>query len=182
MIRQKVLLAQSGDQSSMQGLIDQFTPLLKRYSRQLYIEDSFNELVLSFIEIVHAIPLDSLNSNNDGVIVKYIVTSLKNAYIAHIRKNARAISPILSWEEMTESQRNETIFLTSNNKTDEVNFNNLLASCPTLTSKEKKVLTLVYLYGYSSAEIADKVHSSRQNINQIKRRAVEKMRKTILLS
>ena len=88
MLRQKVLLAQSGDQDSMQDLIDQFKPLLKHYSRILYVEDSFNELVLSFIEIVHAIPLESLKDNNDGVIVKYISTSLKNAYISLIRKNA----------------------------------------------------------------------------------------------
>ena len=92
MLRQKVLLAQSGDQDSMQDLIDQFTPLLKHYSRILYVEDSFNELVLSFIEIVHAIPLESLKNNNDGVIVKYIVTSLKNAYVAHVRKNKKEIS------------------------------------------------------------------------------------------
>lgn len=65
MLRQKVLLAQSGDQDSMQDLIDQFTPLLKHYSRILYVEDSFNELVLSFIEIVHAIPLEQ----NRGVIL-----------------------------------------------------------------------------------------------------------------
>ena len=151
MLRQKVLLAQSGDQDSMQDLIDQFKPLLKHYSRILYVEDSFNELVLSFIEIVHAIPLESLKDNNDGVIVKYISTSLKNAYISLIRKNAKEILPVVSWEEMTESQRSKT--LSPIDDVDKVRFDDLLSVCPTLTVKEKEILTLVYLCGYSSVEI-----------------------------
>ena len=180
MLRQKVLLAQSGDQGSMQDLIDQFTPLLKHYSRILYVEDSFNELVLSFIEIVHAIPLESLKNNNDGVIVKYIVTSLKNAYVAHVRKNTKEISPVVSWEEMTESQHSKA--LSPIDDLDKVRFDDLLSVCPTLTVKEKEILTLVYLYGYSSVEIANKFSSSKQNINQIKRRALQKMKSAMVSS
>ena len=180
MLRQKVLLAQSGDQDSMQDLIDQFTPLLKHYSRILYVEDSFNELVLSFIEIVHAIPLESLKNNNDGVIVKYIVTSLKNAYVAHVRKNSKEISSIVSWEEMTESQRSKALLPIDD--IDKVRFDDLLSVCSTLTVKEKEILTLVYLYGYSSVEIANKFSSSKQNINQIKRRALQKMKSAMVSS
>lgn len=180
MLRQKVLLAQSGDQDSMQDLIDQFTPLLKHYSRILYVEDSFNELVLSFIEIVHAIPLESLKDNHDGVIVKYIVTSLKNAYISLIRKNAKEILHVVSWEEMTESQRIKA--LSPIDDIDKVRFGDLLSLCPTLTIKEKEILTLVYLYGYSSVEIANKLSSSKQNINQIKRRALQKMKNAMVSS
>lgn len=180
MLRQKVLLAQSGDQDSMQDLIDQFTPLLKHYSRILYVEDSFNELVLSFIEIVYAIPLKSLKNNNDGVIVKYIATSLKNVYVAYVRKNTKEISPVVSWEEMTESQRSKA--LSPIDDIDKVRFDDLLSVCPTLTVKEKEILTLVYLYGYSSVEIANKFSSSKQNINQIKRRALQKMKSAMLSS
>ena len=180
MLRQKVLLAQSGDQNSMQDLIDQFTPLLKHYSRILYVEDSFNELVLSFIEIVHAIPLESLKNNNDGVIVKYIATSLKNAYVAHVRKSTKEISPVVSWEEMTESQHSKA--LSPIDDLDKVRFDDLLSVCPTLTVKEKEILTLVYLYGYSSVEIANKFSSSKQNINQIKRRALQKMKSAMVSS
>ena len=180
MLRQKVLLAQSGDQDSMQDLIDLFKPLLKHYSRILYVEDSFNELVLSFIEIVHAIPLESLKDNNDGVIVKYISTSLKNAYISLIRKNAKEILPVVSWEEMTESQRIKV--LSPIYDIDKTHFDDLLSLCPTLTVKEKEILTLVYLYGYSSVEIANKFSSSKQNINQIKRRALQKMKSAMVSS
>ena len=44
-----------------------------------------------------------------------------------------------------------------------------------LTEKERLVLALIYQYGFSSAEVARKVHTTRQNVNQIKKRAEKKV-------
>jgi len=44
---------------------------------------------------------------------------------------------------------------------------------------ERNILTDLYYWGYSSAEIARKQGTSRQNVNQIKHRALKKMRKSI---
>ena len=81
---------------------------------------------------------------------------------------------------MTESQRSKT--LSPIDDVDKVRFDDLLSVCPTLTVKEKEILTLVYLCGYSSVEIANKFSSSKQNINQIKRRALQKMKSAMLSS
>jgi RNA polymerase sigma factor (sigma-70 family) len=58
----------------------------------------------------------------------------------------------------------------------EQEFRQLLCEYPALTKKEEEVLLLSIYYEYPSAEIAKLLFSSRQNINQIKLRALKKMR------
>ena len=45
-----------------------------------------------------------------------------------------------------------------------------------LTEKERKIIALVYEYQLSSAEIARKLRTTRQNVNQCKKRAELKLR------
>ena len=58
-----------------------------------------------------------------------------------------------------------------------LDFSELLDTCPELTKKERKVLTLIYLHGYTSVDIARIVHTTKQNINQVKMRALKKLRR-----
>lgn len=181
MLVEKVMLAQTGSKDAMQTLINQFMPLINHYRKNLYIEDSFNELLLAFIEIIHTIPLQSLKNNCDGIIVKYISTSMKNSYIALIRKNSKNAIPTISWDEMTESQRNR-VYSMKTNSLDYTTFDDILSSCSSLTKKEKTILKLIFIYGYSSTEIAHQFSSSKQNINQIKKRALKKLQNSKLLN
>ena len=174
MLSQKIFHAQCGDQQSMQELIDQFTPLIKRHSRTLYIEDAFNELLLAFIEIIHAVPLHQLKTDCDGALVKYIETSVRHSAIALIRKKVKSASTVISWEELSEAQKNE---LYCPDFTNSIAFDDLLNGCPQLTDRESVVLRLIYFYGYTSADIAQKFNKSKQNINQIKLRALKKLKK-----
>lgn len=137
MLVDKVMRAQKGCKDSMQDIITQFMPLLRHYSRILYIEDSFDELLLAFIEIIHTIPLQSLKNNCDGIIVKYISTSMKNSYIALIRKNSKNNIPTISWDEMTESQWNR-VYSMNTNSLNYTTFDDILSSCSSLTKKESK--------------------------------------------
>ena len=45
--------------------------------------------------------------------------------------------------------------------------------------KEKEVLTLIYYAGYSATEIAAAWGTSKQNVNQIKRRGLGKLKKSL---
>ena len=47
-----------------------------------------------------------------------------------------------------------------------------------LTLKEQKILTAIYQEGHSVSDVAAFLHVSRQNINQIKKRAESKIRKS----
>ena len=160
MFSERILRAQSGSQEDMLFIIQKFEPQLKHYSRRLHSEDAQSELTLRFIETIHAMNLDSLRSQGDGTIVAYL---------------AQTVEPPVSWEELTEAQ---LLGLVAPIREREVlDFSELLDTCPELTKKERKVLTLIYLHGYTSVDIARIVHTTKQNINQVKMRALKKLRR-----
>ena len=154
--------------------IQKFEPQLKHYSRRLHSEDAQSELTLRFIETIHAMNLDSLRSQGDGTIVAYLAQSVRNAYIS-LLPFKKTVEPPVSWEELTEAQ---LLGLVAPIREREVlDFSELLDTCPELTKKERKVLTLIYLHGYTSVDIARIVHTTKQNINQVKMRALKKLRR-----
>ena len=155
-------------------LIQRFEPQLKHYSR-LYSEDAQSELTLRFIEIIHAMNLDALRSQGDGTIVAYLAQSVRNAYISLLSSKDKTAEPPVSWEELTEAQRFG--LEAPIREREALDFSELLDICPELTKKERRVLTLIYFHGYTSAEVARIVHSTKQNINQIKMRALKKLRR-----
>ena len=174
MFSERILRAQSGSQEDMLFIIQKFGPQLKHYSRRLHSEDAQSELTLRFIETIHAMNLDSLRSQGDGTIVAYLAQSVRNAYIS-LLPFKKTVEPPVSWEELTEAQ---LLGLVAPIREREVlDFSELLDTCPELTKKERKVLTLIYLHGYTSVDIARIVHTTKQNINQVKMRALKKLRR-----
>lgn len=171
----KICEAQQGNQDAMLYLIQKYTPLLMRYSKKIYQEDAFSELTLAFIELIYHIKIEKLACGSDGVITNYIFTSIKNTYIAHIKeimKEKGLITTLDSFTEKDEFQMSNTHMVESSKSY----FMDFLSDFPDLTRKEKKVLLLIYYYGYSAAEVADQMKTSRQNINQIKKRAQGKIK------
>ena len=174
MFSERILRAQSGSQEDMLFIIQKFEPQLKHYSRRLHSEDAQSELTLRFIETIHAMNLDSLRSQGDGTIVAYLAQSVRNAYISLLPVKKTVETPV-TWKELTEAQ---LLGLVAPIREREVlDFSELLDTCPELTKKERKVLTLIYLHGYTSVDIARIVHTTKQNINQVKMRALKKLRR-----
>lgn len=140
MFSERILRAQSGSQEDMLFIIQKFEPQLKHYSRRLHSEDAQSELTLRFIETIHAMNLDSLRSQGDGTIVAYLAQSVRNAYIS-LLPFKKTVEPPVSWEELTEAQ---LLGLVAPIREREVlDFSELLDTCPELTKKERKVLTLL---------------------------------------
>ena len=72
MISTLIYNAKFGDKLAMEQLLHKFHPLLKKYANKLKYEDALSELTLFFIELVHKIPMQMLQSANEGKLVKYI--------------------------------------------------------------------------------------------------------------
>ena len=100
---------------------------------------------------------------------------MRNAYISLLSSKDKTAEPPVSWEELTEAQRFG--LEAPIREREALDFSELLDICPELTKKERRVLTLIYFHGYTSAEVARIVHSTKQNINQIKMRALKKLRR-----
>ena len=50
--------------------------------------------------------------------------------------------------------------------------------CGNLTERQKHILVLKYRYGYSDAELSEKLHITRQAVNRAKNRGLQELRKS----
>ena len=164
--------AQAGEQDAAWELIQKFQPLLKKYSYKLHTEDAYEELVYFFLEVIHTLPLKKFQNPLDAVFVTYFSKSIHSYYIKLIQKNIsdKQLLPFSSLEE------NQQYTLEKGLSTDDDSSNLLLQDLQkALTKKEFAVIYGIYYMGYSSAELAKKLSTSRQNINQIKQYALRKL-------
>lgn len=53
MLYQFIQEAQAGNQKAMLYLLEKFDPLLRKYSRRLRAEDSYQTMQLKFLELIH---------------------------------------------------------------------------------------------------------------------------------
>ena len=155
------------DEEAYLKLIEKFQPLLKKYSYLLNYDDAYNDMQLSLLELSQVIPLENFQ-NNDAFLVSYISKSMKNKYIALSSKNQNIQSHILSLDEMMD-------YTDENNK--DIKFNIILElNLECLTELQKKVIIYRYYYEYSDNEIAKVLGVSRQAVNRLRNRAIEKLR------
>lgn len=166
--------AQKDDKDAMMELITRFQPLLRKYANKLRYEDAYEDVVLYFIQLVKSINLDRLESHNDEVVVSYINVSIRNFYNKQIVKFIESKKEIIL-SDLTEEQLYYVEAQSAeNDKTNiliEFNMDDLL------NEKERQLIWLIYVEGYSTAEIARQWGKSRQAVNQLKQRAINKLKK-----
>ena len=166
MLADRMKAAQQGDQQALLDLMEQFAPLLKKYSRRLREEDGYSDLVLEFITLIKQVDLHKFRIQSDAAMVSYISRSIYHAYI----KLSQAQKKIVANEVPM-----EPCFVgISENQSDD--FSNLIAAAP-LTKAERDTLILIYLYGYTAAELARRQQVTRQSVTKRKRNALKKMKK-----
>lgn len=175
MLYDQIALAQNGDKSVMLALIEQFNPLITKYSKRLNTEDAFEDMRLVFIELVMGLKLDMLRSHSDGVIVSYITKTIRTKYIAKNKRNEMEECTVY-WDDLDELFQRK---FEPNNPLFSAEEDFVRAISPgVLNEKELDIITMVYLYGYSAAEIARRKKITRQAVNQIKLKALRKLNKS----
>lgn len=173
MLYDQIRKAQGNDKDEMLKLIERFVPLLRKYSRKLNYEDAYEDTVLFFIELVKGIRLDRLSCTEDGVLTAYISVSVKHFYD---KKIAEAIGRQreVPFSELTEDQAYYAE--TNSAREDKASFFLELGAANLLNRKEQHVIHQIFVEGYTTAEIARRTHKSRQAVNQLKHRALKKLR------
>lgn len=119
-------------------------------------------------------------NREDGVIVSYFKNALRHAYCHKVEESIKQPSVAFSIDN-TEEQEREAVLAQDgwNTAGKDRYFFTLFEGCSELTEKEKEVLTLIYYAGYSATEIAAAWGTSKQNVNQIKRRGLGKLKKSL---
>ena len=174
MISTLIYNAKFGDKLAMEQLLNKFHPLLKKYANKLKYEDALSELTLFFIELVHKIPMQMLQSANEGKLVKYIDTGVQNQYY-YLLKKLIFISKEVNSSTISDEQMH---FLESSlATTDEITSENIFYILkPYLSPRELHVIIQIYYLGYTAAEIARKENTTRQAVKQLKQRALLKIK------
>lgn len=163
----------AGNKSLALSLIEQFYPLLKKYSLLLNCEDSYNDLEIHFIKIIYKINLDCMDSLSDSSILKYIETSIYHEYIRLSKNNNKRLS-------------NEFIVCNENVDADilvswEDDFSTLLFHDikKYLSEREYNVIFMTYYQSYTTKEIAKALSETTYNIYKIKDKALKKLKKIL---
>lgn len=166
--------SQEGDNSATLFLVDKFNPLLKKYSRMLYYEDAYNDLLLNFLELIKSIEIDHIHCDNDAIIVSYIAKSIHHSYIKRLI-NLKHHQAIILYSELSEEKLfNIESACSTSDKYSEYDFSSMNK---VLTEYEMSIITSIFFKGYTAAEAAHSYGVSRQSINQTKLRALKKLRK-----
>ena len=105
-----------------------------------------------------------------------VETKRKNYYVKRLQKERDRKVPEVYFEDLTPSQSNLVLVQTAVEL--EESISGYFPSSG-LSEREIFILMAVYTYGYSVSDIAKYLQVSRQNINQIKKRAENKIRQKL---
>lgn len=159
------------DSKILEELIMQFSPLLKKYASKISFEDSMQDLTVTFIEIMLKLPLDKVNE--DKYILAYISTSIKNKYLSLSSDQYK--NSIIDYQP---KDLLENIIKDFNY--DDISKFELLNSMDSLTNKEKFIINSIFFKDISVIDISKKLNESRQSVNQVKLKALKKLKKELL--
>lgn len=165
--------AQQGDKGAMLELIDRFQPLLRKYARKLKYDDAYEDCLLFFIELIKNMNIQKLRKKKDPAAVSYIKVSVMNFYKKRISRVIDEVHEI-TFSELTEEQK--YYIEAKMAKPDDENIFMELGVDRLLSKEEQMVIYLVYAKGYTVAEIAKKEHKTRQTVNQLKLRTLNKLK------
>lgn len=168
--------AQKDDEHAMLQLINRFDKLFQKYGRKLRYEDAKNDLIVDFIELIKTFDFEKINNTSDGAIVNFLVKSTYRFYLKHLEifmNKSNMEVPLCDLDSSQVQILERCLAMQDSLSVSELFPKNVL------TLKEQKILIAIYQEGRSVSDVAAFLHVSRQNINQIKKRAESKIRKKL---
>jgi len=165
--------SQGGDGDATLLLIEKFNPLLKKYAYKLSYDDAYNDLLLNFIELLHNMQIENIHNKSEGSVISYICTSVHSSYVKRLIEVKR-LRNLLLYSDLND---NELYYVESISATNDVYQEYELSFIKNiLTKQELTVICMIYFTGYTVTEIASFYGTLRQAVNQMKNRALKKLR------
>ena len=165
-----------GDQKATMEIIEKFNPILRKYSKKLNYDGSDTDLIISLIETVAYLSRVSNNkiADNDGCIVGYITKSLKSEYIKLSRAWCNICRHEYELDNAVEIPDNDKF----HEKEDYIYLNEIIDR---LSFAQRMVIEERFLKDKSCSIIAAEMGISRQAVNNLKNRALKKLKESIEL-
>ena len=174
----KILLAKNNDNDAMLDIICRFEPLIRKYARLLnYDNDNcHSDLIEKLITLVKVgLDTKNLRSDNDGAVVNYIHSALKNQYILLAKANQKIENneTVYDTETLEDKLERDTQCIYTDTEPEIT-----LDICKNiLTEREFIYIKLIVIDGYTAESVAKKSGVTKQAVNQCKRRGLMKLRK-----
>lgn len=172
MLYQMVMDARSGSRTAAEYLLDRFSPLLNRYATKLHREDAFEDIRCDFWDIIMRAPLEKLRTSDDYILLSYFEKAVRSRFIKHLEKLLNEKNT-LSYADLMEQEKYRIEYETA--VCDDYSYGLFQSIKGLLNDKEYEVICLLYYNNIPTQELAQKLGVSRQNINQIKNRALKKL-------
>lgn len=161
---------QKGDRNAIIIVINDFKPLIKKLSKNLYYEEAETDLIIALIKTLKQVDLDKFDYNRKGQLVSFIHKTLKNKQIDLYKK--KQIHRHEECEINLEIILGKEIDFTTN-----IFINDLLGQ---LNKREKEIICKKYIYQISETEIAKSLNITRQAVNRTKNKALNRLKKYLI--
>ncbi len=171
----KLIYEIKGNKEKFTLLIDRFEPSIQKYVRLLYKEekeDTYAELVAALWEAVYNMEF----YDNDGRIVKYLSTALRNKFLELYRRSRKYHDHITKADELTIYN----ITSEQDSYNDQITFDDLSFIEKKLCEKKKKIFRLIFYNECSDKEVAMKLGISRQYVHRVKNEICELIKSDLL--
>ena len=164
LLKSLILCFRKGDMSAFTLIYDQFKKLIFHYSNKICSDDAMQELNIFLIELLYEINLSHFPNNDDNSIQRYISVSIKNEFLKILKRNAKYHSLCCD----TYSKE-----FSSNSCFDDLFIKEALEE---LSEKQRLIIIYKYIYNYSDIEISNALDISRQAVNRLKNRALDRLK------
>lgn len=149
----------SGNMNSFPKIYDAFKKLILFYSAKTEDEDALCELNLFFVELLYSLDLNKFPCDFSDGLSRYIAVALKNKYLKISKLNQKYKSASVKLLDQIAYN-------------DEDYTGELLEAVKLLSPKQRAIIILKFIYGYSDFEISVNLNISRQAVNRLKNRAL----------
>lgn len=167
-----IKLSQRRDGNSLVELIKMFDPLLKKYARKSYSDEAYFDLRFEFINTIYKLKTTNLDELSEGQIVNYISKIVYHHYINY-NKKIRSHKNTMVFSDMSDSMVSfidARLLIEDQKKNYEIEY-----ALGKHNVDEQNLINLIFYKEYSIREVAQAYGTSRQAINQKKKRIIQKL-------
>lgn len=156
-------------------LLQNFEPSIKKYTRLLY-KDEKEEIRAEFTAALWEAVCNIQYCEDNGQVVKYLTTALRNKYFELYRKSRKYHDCMIEVEEKKLEERCAFDDSYENMITEDAM--NWIEN--ELTGKKRKIYELIFKKEYTTTEAASELHISRQYVHRIKKQLCGLIKEEVL--
>lgn len=175
---ERITAAQKGKGDHLSHLIEDFSPLLRKYATRLDYEDAFADIQFDFIKFVYNFKVDSFYPREDQYVLGYLEKAMKHAYIKRSKEKSHFLNHYEFFDDLSVFEKNciekSSATYDKYSELDVEQLKKLLPPC------QFQIIYLLYYSNLSVKETGQALGISRQSVNQTKKKALAKLREVCL--